>query len=111
MKALQKKYSVISLDRNSALTNTPMLERRNAERRKIKPVALAETIKQQIEHYFNQLNGHDAPNLHALVMAEIEKPILQATLKFVGYNQSKAAKVLGLSRSTLRKKLQQYQLL
>ena len=111
MKALQKKYPNISLDHNPVFLKTQMLERRNADRRNIKPVALADTIKEQIEHYFTQLNGHDAPNLHALVMGEIEKPILQATLKFVGYNQSKAAKALGLSRSTLRKKLQQYHML
>jgi Fis family transcriptional regulator len=33
---------------------------------------------------------------------------LQATLEHSGYNQTKAAKALGLSRSTLRKKLEHY---
>lgn len=46
--------------------------------------------------------------LHALVLNEIEKPLLEAALKHSGYNQTKAAKALGLSRSTLRKKLEHY---
>jgi Fis family transcriptional regulator len=41
-------------------------------------------------------------------MAEVEKPLLQATLEHSGFNQSKAAKALGLSRSTLRKKMEYY---
>jgi Fis family transcriptional regulator len=43
-----------------------------------------------------------------LVLAEVEKPLLETALKHADFNQSKAAKVLGLSRSTLRKKLEQY---
>jgi Fis family transcriptional regulator len=32
------------------------------------------------------------------------------TLEKVGHNQSKAAKILGISRSTLRKKIAQYRI-
>lgn len=65
-------------------------------------------IKQLVTQYFVQLQGHDAVDLYAVVLSEVEKPLLEATLEQVGYNQSKAAKALGLSRSTLRKKLAQY---
>jgi Fis family transcriptional regulator len=65
-------------------------------------------IKQLVAQYFVQLQGHDAVDLYAVVLSEVEKPLLEATLEQVGYNQSKAAKALGLSRSTLRKKLAQY---
>ncbi|MFI3219203.1 MAG: helix-turn-helix domain-containing protein [Methylococcales bacterium] len=65
-------------------------------------------VKQTIELYFSQLNGHDAVDLYAIVLSEVEKPLLEATLEHTGYNQTKAAKALGLSRSTLRKKLDQY---
>jgi Fis family transcriptional regulator len=65
-------------------------------------------VKQTIELYLSQLNGHDATGLHAMVISEVEKPLLETTLEHSGYNQTKAAKALGLSRSTLRKKLDQY---
>jgi len=71
-------------------------------------IPLSVTVKQTLELYFSQLNGHDATDLYAMVISEVEKPLLEATLSYSGYNQTKAAKALGLSRSTLRKKLDQY---
>jgi len=65
-------------------------------------------VKQAVETYFTQLNGHDVDGLYALVIGEVEKPLLEAALIHSGHNQTKAAKVLGLSRSTLRKKMEQY---
>lgn len=65
-------------------------------------------VKQTVEHYLSQLSGHDAVDLHAMVISEVEKPLLEAALEYAGFNQTKAAKALGLSRSTLRKKLEQY---
>jgi Fis family transcriptional regulator len=50
-------------------------------------------------------------NLHATVIAEVEKPLLHAVLEHTQQNQSKAAQLLGLSRATLRKKLISYQLI
>ncbi|MDO9104238.1 MAG: helix-turn-helix domain-containing protein [Methylovulum sp.] len=71
-------------------------------------IPLSVYVKQSIEIYFSQLSDHDAVDLHALVISEVEKPLLEAALAHSGYNQTKTAKVLGLSRSTLRKKLEHY---
>ena len=75
---------------------------------KIAAIPLSAHVKQTVEQYFTHLNGHDAVGLHAMVIGEVEKPLLQATLEHSGHNQTKAAKALGLSRSTLRKKLEYY---
>lgn len=72
------------------------------------PVPLSAHVKETVEHYFNQLNGHDTSGLHAMVISEVEKPLLEAALEYCGHNQTKASKLLGLSRSTLRKKLDIY---
>ncbi|MDD1608901.1 MAG: Fis family transcriptional regulator [Methylococcaceae bacterium] len=80
----------------------------NIDRKKIATVPLSVYVKHTVELYFSQLNGHDATDLYAMVISEVEKPLLEATLAHSGYNQTKAAKALGLSRSTLRKKLDQY---
>lgn len=71
-------------------------------------IPLSAYVKQSIEVYFSQLSDHDAVDLHALVISEVEKPLLEVALAHSGYNQTKTAKVLGLSRSTLRKKLEHY---
>lgn len=69
---------------------------------------LSEHVRNCVEKYFTQLNGHESADLYNLVLAEVEKPLLETALKYADYNQSKAAKLLGMSRSTLRKKLEQY---
>jgi Fis family transcriptional regulator len=65
-------------------------------------------VKETVSRYLEQLHGHDAVDLYTMVIAEVEKPLLLAALDHSGYNQSKAAKILGLSRSTLRKKMDFY---
>jgi Fis family transcriptional regulator, factor for inversion stimulation protein len=80
----------------------------NIDCKKTAAIPLSAHVKQTVGLYFSQLNGHDAVDLYAMVLSEVEKPLLQATLEHTGHNQTKAAKALGLSRSTLRKKLDQY---
>jgi Fis family transcriptional regulator len=69
---------------------------------------LSNHVRSCVEDYFAHLNGHESTGLYQLVLTEVEKPLLETALKHADFNQSKAAKVLGLSRSTLRKKLEQY---
>ena len=71
---------------------------------------LSEYVKQTVSNYLEQLDGHEAVDVYDMVMAEVEKPLLEVILEYSRHNQSKAAKALGLSRSTLRKKLDFYKL-
>jgi Fis family transcriptional regulator len=72
------------------------------------PVRLSVHVKNALALYFAQLKGHDTADLYNLVLSEVEKPLFETVLAECGHNQSKAAKMLGLSRSTLRKKLAVY---
>jgi Fis family transcriptional regulator, factor for inversion stimulation protein len=69
---------------------------------------LCEHVRVAVERYFQQLDGHEVNNLYQMVLHEVERPLIETVLGQCGYNQSKAAQVLGLSRSTLRKKMSQY---
>jgi Fis family transcriptional regulator, factor for inversion stimulation protein len=69
---------------------------------------LSSSVKQTVTNYLAQLDGHDPVQVYDMVLAEVEKPLLEVVLEYTRHNQSKAAKVLGVSRSTLRKKLEQY---
>ncbi|MGH8547869.1 MAG: helix-turn-helix domain-containing protein [Methylococcales bacterium] len=71
-------------------------------------VTLCEYVRTAVDQYFRQINGHPACNLYEFVIAEVEKPLIETVLKHVGHNQSKAALALGISRSTLRKKIDRY---
>jgi Fis family transcriptional regulator, factor for inversion stimulation protein len=76
-----------------------------------KPVALRDSVEKAMNNYFSQLQDEDAVDVYELVMAEVEAPLLEATMKYVRSNQTRAAKVLGLNRGTLRKKLKTYGML
>jgi len=91
---------------NNASSNND--ETINSDDKKALLLPLSLYVKQTVELYLSQLSGHDAVGLHAMVISEVEKPLLETALEHSGYNQTKAAKSLGLSRSTLRKKLDQY---
>ena len=61
-----------------------------------------------LDKYFEQLDNEKPNNVHNMVMREVESALLKSMLVFTKKNQSKAAEFLGLSRSTLRKKLREY---
>lgn len=67
-------------------------------------------VEQALQHYFAHLGDTTPCNLYELVLAEVEAPLLEVVLQKTQGNQTKAAKLLGLSRGTLYKKIKQYNL-
>jgi DNA-binding protein Fis len=49
-------------------------------------------------------------NIYSVILEEVEKGLLEATLQRCAFNKAWAADVLGLSRNTLKKKIQQLRL-
>jgi two-component system, NtrC family, nitrogen regulation response regulator GlnG len=47
----------------------------------------------------------ESGKLYRSVMARVERPLLRQALDLVGGNQLKAARLLGINRNTLRKRL------
>jgi Fis family transcriptional regulator len=72
--------------------------------------SLRECVAQVVRRYLRDLGDHPAEDLHALVLQEVEAPLFAEVLLHCKGNQSKAAEALGINRSTLRKKLRQYNL-
>lgn len=69
---------------------------------------LRQHVENAIKLYFENLQGIVPTGLYDLVLAEVELPLLNEVLKQVRGNQTKAARLLGLSRGTLRKKMHIY---
>jgi Fis family transcriptional regulator len=64
-----------------------------------------ECIRASLEQYFEDLRGTEPTALHAMILAAVEKPLLDVVMKHADGNQSKAAEWLGINRNTLRRKL------
>lgn len=72
---------------------------------------IQEVILHSLQEYFKDLDGQNPSNVYDMVMRAVEKPILMAAMEHAKNNQSLAAKILGINRNTLRKKLLMHKLL
>ncbi|MCW8962234.1 MAG: DNA-binding transcriptional regulator Fis [Gammaproteobacteria bacterium] len=79
-----------------------------AQERRREP--LGSTVKTALQLYFRNLNGHNPGSIYQMVIAEVERPMFETVMDHVKGNQSRASQILGISRSTLRKKLKIYDL-
>lgn len=69
---------------------------------------LSRCVEEALDRYFEDLDGTSADSIHAMVMEQVERPMYKIVMERVGHNQTRAAKVLGINRGTLRKKLAHY---
>lgn len=72
---------------------------------------LRSEVEKSLRRYFQHLENEPVTDLHQMVMAEVEAPLLEAVMRYTGNNQSKASIMLGLNRGTLRTKLKHYGML
>ena len=68
-------------------------------------------VRESLEQYFKDLRGAEPHSMHDMVIATVEKPLLDVVMKHADGNQSKAAEWLGLNRNTLRRKLVDHKLI
>ncbi len=80
----------------------------DAAARKMQQPSLRQSVLISIMGYFDTIPGADPNKLKALILEEVESAMYEAAMKQTKGNQVKAAKVLGISRGTLRSKLNQY---
>lgn len=85
---------------DSVVTDFPEQERRKQP--------LSDSVRSTLGLYFKNLNGHPPQNIYDMVMSEVERPLLQMAMQYTKGNQTKAASMLGINRTTLRKKLKHY---
>ena len=70
---------------------------------------LAQNVIGAVKAYLSSATNKNANlNLYQLIVEEVEAPLFRTVMELTRYNQSKAARVLGVSRGTLRTKLKRY---
>jgi len=96
---------------NSILTNLSKQQSRKSIMPDSKqPQTLSQSVESSLLEYLSNLEGVAPANLYDLILNQIETPLIKTVLQHCNNNQSKAALFLGISRSTLRKKINKLEL-
>lgn len=70
--------------------------------------SLEAIVEMKIARFLDQIGSFYPEDLHELIMAKVEKPLIGQILRRTGGNQVHASKILGINRNTLRKKMKIY---
>ena len=73
--------------------------------------SLRSNVALVMQHYFANLKGEEPRNVYDFFLDEIEEPLLTIVMRETGNNQSEAARMLGISRGTLRSMLKKFGML
>lgn len=71
---------------------------------------LHEFVQGVVHQYLDDMGSTPPDNLYQVIMAEVERPLIRTVLTHTGGNQSRAAEILGITRATLRNRIQRYEL-
>ena len=71
-------------------------------------IPLRQHVKNTISRYLQDMGNTKPENLYQMLLAEIEPPLIEEILKRTSGNQTQAASMLGMTRNTLRSKMQRY---
>ena len=72
---------------------------------------IEDCIRATLDQYFKDLRGAEPHGVHEMIIAAVEKPMLDVVMQHAAGNQSKAAEWLGINRNTLRRKLLDHKLI
>jgi Fis family transcriptional regulator len=82
--------------------NTPVQQTATEEK------GLQNLVYDVVNRFLAENKGAQVNDLYNMILQEVEPPLLQAVMEKKRGNQLQAAKMLGISRGTIRKKLQRY---
>ncbi|MEM7052951.1 MAG: helix-turn-helix domain-containing protein [Pseudomonadota bacterium] len=69
---------------------------------------LRQHVTDAVTQYLKDMSSTPPDNLYQVIIAEVEKPLIETVLEHTGGNQSRAAEMLGLTRGTLRNRIRRY---
>ena len=76
--------------------------------RKKPPIPLRDHVQETIRRYLEDMGNTEPEHVHRKLLSEIEPPLIEEVLRYAGGNQSRTARILGMTRNTLRSKLRRY---
>ena len=88
-----------------AIIETPHIESAETMQETEHQIAsLSKAADYSLEQYLSHLENETPADLYDIFIEQVELPLIQVVMNHTMNNQSKAAKWLGISRGTFRKK-------
>lgn len=69
---------------------------------------LKDVVSRAVAQYLDDMGNTPPDNLHERILREVEAPLIATVLDYTAGNQSRAAAILGMTRSTLRNRIRRY---
>lgn len=69
---------------------------------------LHEFVRGVVRQYLDDMGDTPPDNLHGLILGEAERALVETVLGQTDGNQSRAAEILGITRTTLRSRIRRY---
>ncbi len=69
---------------------------------------IGKSVEKSLDDYFLRLDGEPPHGIYDMVITHVERAMISSVMERAGGNQTQAADMLGLNRSTLRSKLTKY---
>ncbi len=102
-------YSEDSISKDAIINELFEQQEIESELKSSKPEqnqSLSKSIELHLDEFFKAIDANSKDlDLYKHLLVEFERPLISRTLDFCKGNQFKAAKILGINRNTLRKKI------
>jgi Fis family transcriptional regulator len=69
---------------------------------------LRDHVRKTVRRYLKDMGSTEPENLYRSVLSQVEPPLITEALRYTDGNQTRAARILGMTRNTLRSKMRQY---
>ena len=80
----------------------------NKDAKDVREPELSACVRRVMKQYFKDLDGEPPGPIYDMVLASVEKPLIEVVLHQAEGNQTRAADMLGINRNTLHKKMTAY---
>lgn len=98
------------IKRASILSKGSLIEKKDLFANDFNSYSIKEFLEGKLGGFLGKMTKIDNSNLYETVISEAEKALLNIALKETNGNQVKAAKMLGINRNTLCKKIKEYKI-
>lgn len=100
-----------TIKRAAILSKGSLIERRDLFSNDYTLCSIKEFLEGKLNGFVNKMAKMENSNLYEAVVSEVEKALFSIVLKETNGNQVRAAKMLGINRNTLNKKVKEYKLI